>query len=135
MPLLETFRDQVFYNEEDEEILLKTFDQNKSLIILAVAGNIGVGKSTWLNSLIYEFTKGRNDSMKFGQFKSSKDSTSVTNGFFWSFRMLFSFQKSLMYNSCSVIWKGREQSKSKRKKLGVVLKNFILLYCLNYFVV
>jgi len=77
--LLETIKNQV-YNEDATKILLKAFEQNKPLVILVVADIMGIGRSTWLNSLIYEFTRMQNGSSRLGRFKTGNDSILITNG-------------------------------------------------------
>jgi len=59
LPPLELFRcheGSVFTLSSTIDILLKAFKKPK-LCVIAAAGFVGTGKSTWLNSIIYSFTQ------------------------------------------------------------------------------
>jgi hypothetical protein len=65
-------------------MLLRNFSKNKPLIIISQTGNIGTGKSTFSNTLIYHLLKINNIKISPTQifFKPGKSNITVTRGIY-----------------------------------------------------
>lgn len=90
--LLEVFKGKVLYSENVGNYLLKIFDPEKPLVPVIAAGQVGTGKSTWMNSLVYEFTKNDQSGVEFSNFSVGHGNKSHTEGL-WVYPYSFRHEK------------------------------------------
>lgn len=77
--LLQLFNDQVVYNDTSGDQILKAYEPNIPIVVINSAGVVGTGKSTWMNTLIYEFTK-QDTTIEFSNFSIGHGNKSHTEG-------------------------------------------------------
>ena len=91
-PLLEIFKGKVHYSEHVGNQLLDVFDHQKPLVIIVAAGQVGTGKSTWMNSLVYELNKSDRSKIEFSNFSIGHGNKTHTEGL-WVYPYSFRLEK------------------------------------------
>ena len=101
--ILEIFKGKVIYNEDCGHHLTKIFDHKKPLVVIIAAGQVGTGKSTWLNSLVYELTTNDESHPKFTDFIVGHTQQSQTEGL-WIYPFAFKHKeiKNVQFMLCDM---------------------------------